>query len=134
MAAGTEVERLFRRWLSRTVEIHHAELKRLGVIDTGELDRSVKQHFRRLSEGYLEGGLMFDEHGRFVDMGSGRGYSHGRRIDGFETSRGKAGSGRRKQPWYSRVWYARVNDLQGAVGFKLMEEAVDIRRRELSGV
>lgn len=125
MDINPEIESLFARWLDRTVELHHEELKKLGVEGTGELDSSVRGTYRRLGEGYLEGSLYFDEHGRFVDMGSGRGYSHGQRLkDSFDTETRRGEKGRKRKPWYGRVWYSRINDLQGAVGFKLMEEVV----------
>ena len=125
-----EVERLFSRWLDRTIELHHQELKNTGVVGTGVLDRSVRGEYRRLAEGYIEGRLYFDEHGRFVDMGSGRGYSHGHRLkDSFDEESGRRRRGARKpKRWYSKVWYARINDLQGAVGFKLMEEVVQMQQ------
>lgn len=123
-----EVESLFSRWLDRTVQLHHEELKKLGVEGDGDLDRSIRSEYRRLGEGYLEGNLFFDEHGRFVDMGSGRGWSHGHRErDTFDTETRRRGEkGRKPKRWYGRVWYARINDLQGAVGFKLMERVIEM--------
>ncbi|MEQ9305934.1 MAG: hypothetical protein RJQ14_18615 [Marinoscillum sp.] len=45
------LERLFSRWLDRTVELHHEELKKLGVEGDGDLDRSIRGEYRRLGEG-----------------------------------------------------------------------------------
>lgn len=122
-----EVERLFTRWLDRTAEIHLQEIGRLEIGDTGDLEKSVKTYYRHLAAGYLEGGLEFNDSGRYVDMGSGRGFSHGKRDrSSFDSEGERRSGGRKKKPWYSRVWYARVNDLQGAVGFQLMEQAVQM--------
>lgn len=133
MDINPEIARLFSRWLDRTVELHKEELAKMGVGDTGDLDKSVRATYRQLGEGYLEGRLFFDEHGRFVDMGSGRGWSHGRRErDTFDTESSRRGEkGRKPKRWYSRVWYARINDLQGAVGFKIMEEVVKMSHATL---
>ena len=40
---------------------------------------------------------------------------------------------RKKKPWYSKVFYTRINDLQGAVGFELMERAVELVKHESKG-
>jgi hypothetical protein len=130
MDAPGEVERLFSRWLDRTIELHHIELRKQGVKGTGQLDKSIRGAYRRLGEGYLEGNLFFDQHGRFVDMGSSRGWSHGKRI-GEEESNKRGTGGRKKKPWYGRVWYARINDLQGAVGYKMMEQVIDMSHKAI---
>ncbi len=132
MENNPEVDRLFERWIDRTIEIHHEELTKLGVGDTEDLRRSVQKHFRRMGDGYLEGGMTFLKRGRFVDMGSGRGYSHGRRTGGnsFDMDEPRTGKIRKPKKWYSKVFYGRLNDLQGALGFKLMEEAVDQAKEE----
>jgi len=135
MDVNPEVERLFSRWLDRTVQLHHEAIDKLRIGESGDLDRSVRKHFRKLGEGYMEGGLIFDEHGRFVDMGSGRGFSHGQSHsrDKFDMNAPRRGSGRKKKLWYSRVWYSRLNALEGAVGFKLMEMTLDEVKEEMKG-
>jgi len=127
--ANVDVAVLFEKWLDRTVEIHLTELTKQDIGETDDLRRSVTKHFRRMSEGYLEGGLIFLERGRFVDMGSGRGVSFGRSTRGFDLETIK--SGRKPKRWYSKVFYGRLNDLQGALGLKLMEQVVEQGREGL---
>lgn len=129
--ASSEVERLFRRWLNKTVQVYSEEIAKMKIGDSGDLVRSVDKHFRRLSEGYIEGTISFDEYGRYVDMGSGRGYSFGKRIGAEETGR-RNRSGRKKKPFHGRAFYGRLNSLQGAIGYELMEQASLIAKRELA--
>ena len=129
--ANPEIEHLFASWLNRTVELHIKELGRQGIKGTRELEKSISGEYKRLGKGYLEGSLYFADHGRMVDMGSGRGWSHGKRIQ--ENSNPKRGNGkaRKKKPWYGRVWYARINDLQGAVGLRVMERVKELQAKTL---
>jgi hypothetical protein len=67
----------------------------------------------------------FDDSGRFVDMGVGRGHS-------IEDKAGKAAAmdqiekrkGRNPKKWY-RIFFARLNALEGAIGIKVMEKSVE---------
>jgi hypothetical protein len=130
-----EVYLLVQRWLSKTVTYHKEAIDSLGAKDTAALQRSVREELRRLSDGYMEGKLFFDEHGRYVDMGSGRGYSFGQRTNRgrFDMESGRRGRIRERKPkkWYGKVFYGRLNDLQGAIGYKLMEQAISSVKEEL---
>ncbi len=127
------VEQLFRRWLAKTVDERMVqELKKRGIGVTDELQQSLRQNMRRLAEGYLQGNITFDESGRFVDMGSSRGYSFGKRtsqgtFDDSDrgTSFKRSARGRRPKPWYSKTLYGRLNDLQGAIGYEMMEQSIN---------
>lgn len=131
----SEVERIFTRWLNRTEELYRQELARMKVGDSGDLERSVGQHFRKLAGDYLEGGMLFEKYGRYVDMGSGRGYSFGKSTrSNFDAEGRRRKAGRKKKPFHGRVFYARINDLQGAVGFEMMEASVTLAKKSLKGV
>jgi hypothetical protein len=131
-----EVYQLVERWLNKTVMYHHEAIDKLKVKDTAALRRSVRAELSKLADGYLEGKLFFDEHGRFVDMGSGRGYSFGKKTNRgrFDMEVGRKSRMRERKPrkWYSKVFYGRLNDLQGALGYKLMEQAISSVKDELT--
>ena len=138
--ANHEVSALFERWLTRTEEIMRQRISQMdigsypGKKGPDELLRSLSSRMRDLGSGYLEGSFSFLERGRFVDMGSGRGYSFGQSIRGthdLETGRRK-NKGRRPKKWYGKVFYGRLNDLQGAVGYTMMENVLETLKTELS--
>ena len=125
MEFENEVERLVNRWIHRTVELSRQEMVKMDIGFEGDLERGLSAHYRKLADGYIETGLIFGDSGRYVDMGSGRGYSFGKSIRAnFDSESTRRKSGRKKKPWIGRVVYARVNDLQGAVGFKMMERSL----------
>lgn len=121
--AGTELQQLFSRWIKRTDEVLHHELNRRGIGVSDDLDESIKSEMAHLAEGYLEGRFSFLVRGRFVDMGAGRGYTAGGNRTGSEL--GDRRSKRKPKQWYSRPFFGRLNDLEGAVGFAIMEQAID---------
>jgi hypothetical protein len=136
---NVEVSQLFDRWLSRTEDIMRSRISEMGIGSyrgkrgPDELLRSLSTQMRSLGQGYLEGSITFLERGRFVDMGSGRGYSFGQSIRGshdLETGRSKR-KGRRPKKWYGKVFYGRLNDLQGAVGYTMMEGVMSTLKKEL---
>ena len=120
-----EVFNLSRRWLKLTQQVLHRERVKLSVDDTGDLKRSVKtreeNHFPMIK--LL---LLFKLRGRFVDMGAGRNY---RKIQSMENNRKRIK--RKPKKWYSRPFYGRLNDLQGAIGYKMMEQTLDTTVRAL---
>lgn len=110
-------------WFKRTELVLRREKNRLRIGDSQDLDRSIDQQVHQRSNDLLEGTLEFLVRGRFVDMGAGKG---SRKI---ETREGNArllrGKQRRPKQWYSRAFWGRLNDLQGVLGYKLMEAAID---------
>lgn len=118
-----EVFSVLTDWFRRTELVLKREKNRLRIGDTKELDRSIAQEVHRRSNELLEGTLEFLVRGRFVDMGAGKG---SRKI---ETREGNArllgGKRRRPKQWYSRAFWGRLNDLQGVLGYRLMEQAID---------
>lgn len=120
--ANEDVARLLAGWLERTETKLREQIQKRNIGVTDELVGSIASEMRRMAEGFLEGDLVFDESGRFVDMGVGRGHALGSR-GALESTRGAIG--RKPKPWYSRTYYGRLNDLQGAIGYKLMERAID---------
>ena len=111
-------------WMRRTQVIFHREITRLKIGETNQLDKSIEQEVRQKSEAMLEGCFEFLMRGRFVDMGAGRG---ARKLETREGNRQllQKGKGRRPKKWYSRAFWGRLNDLQGVLGYRMMEAAID---------
>jgi len=120
-----EVFNLSRRWLARTKEVLARERNKLGVDDTLELKQSVKTR-QENNFPMIKLLLLMKLRGRFVDMGAGRNY---RKIQSMENNRSRIR--RRPKKWYSRPFYGRLNDLQGAIGYKMMEQALESTTRNL---
>jgi hypothetical protein len=127
----SEVEQFFARWMQKNEDIWRAEMRKLDIGDSQELYQSFHHTIRHLANGFLEGDQSFETHGRFVDMGVGR----GRGKDDWEAGRlddwGSGRKGRKAKPWYNKVLYGRINDLMGATGARIMEKAVSITRKSL---
>lgn len=118
-----EVSDIFINWMARTELIFNREMDRLNIGESRELRQSLKHQVMERSKAILEGEIYFLVRGRFVDMGAGRG---SRVIETREgNSRLLAGSRRRPKKWYSRAFYGRLNDLQGVLGYRMMESAVN---------
>jgi len=121
--------KLLTRWTERTDYILRLERKKLNVNSSGALDKSQEYKVRQISDALLESQIEFLVRGRFVDMGAGG------RARKLETREGNArlvgAKGRKPKKWYSRAYWGRINDLQGAIGFKLMEDAVNSVKNQL---
>lgn len=109
-------------WFKRTELVLRREKTRLKVDDTHELDKSLSHKVHQRANDLLEGELEFLVRGRFQDMGAGR----ARKIETREGNRELiAGKPRKPKKWYSRAFWGRLNDLQGILGYRLMESAID---------
>lgn len=111
-------------WMKRTEVIFHREIARLRIGDTTNLDKSIEQEVRQRGQATLEGAFEFLMRGRFVDMGAGKG---ARKLETREGNRMllQKGKGRRPKKWYSRAFWGRLNDLQGVLGYRMMESSID---------
>ena len=111
---------LLTNWFARTEVILRRELTRMRVGDTQQLEQSLRHDVRRQGSEILQGELEFLVRGRFVDMGAGKATS---KIQSREGNR-QLTAGRRPKLWYSRAFWARINDLQGVIGYRLMEQSI----------
>ncbi|MBD3627588.1 hypothetical protein [Cyclobacterium sp.] len=118
----SRILQILTRWTERTEMVLERERKRLKVGKSGELDRSFKTRVLTVSQDLFESQIDFLLRGRFVDMGAGR----GRKIESQAGNRAllEEKSGRKPKKWYSRAYYGRLNDLQGVLGYQLMESAI----------
>ena len=145
-----EVYALVAEWERRTVQILRGKLKELNIGMNEELFPSVLGKTYELAAAEVGMDLSFLTHGRFRDMGVGRGSGPEARdlsiggiiakVESQDTNgqllnrkRGKGGrfvkvakekKGRTPAKWYSRAFYGRLNALMGAVSSKMVEKAV----------
>lgn len=121
MSEQLNILKILTRWTERTDMILQMERRRANIGITGALDRSQEARVIQKGEALLESQLDFLLRGRFVDMGVGR----GRSIESMRTNRELLAPRRRKKKqWYSRAYYGRINDLQGVLGYRIMESAI----------
>ena len=113
--------KLLTDWTRRTELVLRLQKKRLGVDDTNELDKSLSGKVRQQADAMLESELAFLVRGRMVDMGAGRARKIESRATNAELLTAKT---RKPKKWYSRAYYGRINDLQGIIGYQLMESAI----------
>lgn len=118
-----ETLKVLTRWFDRTEYILRLEKRKLKVDDTNELDKSLNTEVHQRANDLLVGELEFLVRGRFVDMGAGR----KRKVLESRDGNGDLLKVKKRKPkkWYSRAFYGRINDLQGVLGYKLMESAID---------
>ncbi|PRY90564.1 hypothetical protein [Mongoliibacter ruber] len=119
-----EIHKILTRWTERTSFLMKMEQKRLEIGDTNALNQSQAERVLQKSETLLESELEFLVRGRMVDMGAGRGSRKIETRDGNgRLVRGK-NKPRKPKKWYSRIYWGRINALQGVLGFKLMESSI----------
>lgn len=119
---NSEILKILTRWTERTNMVLERERERLKVGKSGKLDRSFKTRVLTVSQDVFESQIDFLLRGRFVDMGAGR----SGKIESQASNRAlmEEKSGRKPKKWYSRAYYGRLNDLQGVLGYQLMESAI----------
>lgn len=118
-----ETLKILTRWFDRTEYILRLEKRKLDIGITEELDKSLSTAVHQRANDLLVGELEFLVRGRFVDMGAGR----KRKVLESRDGNGDLLKVKKRKPkkWYSRAFYGRINDLQGVLGYKLMESAID---------
>ena len=117
---------LLTSWTARTEQMLKRAIDQMRIGDTGALVDSLRSQVRKKSQDLLIAEHEFLIRGRFRDMGVGRGEKSGR-VESRAGNRALASSGQGRRParWYSRTYWGRLNDLQGAIGYRLMETAID---------
>ena len=149
-SAISEVYALVAEWARRTDQILRDKLKQLNIGVNEELYPSIASKTYELAAAEVGMDLAFLTHGRFRDMGVGRGTGPNARdltvagivakVESQDTNgrivrreRGAGGrfkkgkqepKGRKPAKWYSRAFYARLSRLQGAISSKMVEQAV----------
>lgn len=132
MAEGKigEVEKYVRSWKDKTDQVLKDMLIRYDVGYTEELFKSIRGKVYKMSSDRIGYDLGFMKHGRFRDMNVGRGRKKNLslKIESTSSNRriiaGKAPKGLKPAKWFSKPFYGRLNALQGAIGYSMMEQAI----------
>ena len=125
------LSKLFGRWLKVSKQRLLMELRAKKVGDTDQLYRQLSTESKWAGTTII-GELTMLVRGRFVDMGVGRGHSTKGSTRGiFDLASGRGG--RKPKRWYSRTWYGRLHSLHGAIGYKMMEQAIDTIKSGIKG-
>ncbi len=148
--AEAEVLAVVREWALRNDKILTDLIRKMDIGVNEELYPSVKSKVFELAAAAVGMDLSFMTHGRFRDMGAGRGPGRQERdltvagivakVESQDTNgrilirkRGKGGrfkknkkelKGRKAAKWYSRAFYGRLNALSAVVSTKMVEAAV----------
>ncbi|MFN3802471.1 hypothetical protein [Belliella pelovolcani] len=122
MNFNKEVFKILTEWTDRTDMLLRKIRKSMNIGKSGDLENSQKKAVHQLSEAKLESVLEFLLRGRFIDMGVGRGSS---KLESREGNAQLLGvKSRKPKRWYSRAYWGRLYDLQGVLGYQLMESAI----------
>lgn len=126
-----ELFRLAQSWANRTEEILREEMTKLDVIDTEELKKGLQSKVLQLRDKTIIE-LKFKKYGRFVDMGAGiKSKKQTReRVAAELLGTGKKRNQSTGKKWYSPVWFGRLSDLYGIIGFQIVEKVIATKNTE----
>ncbi len=133
-----EVKAYVQSWADDTDQVLLQMLRRYDVGVTDELYKSVRSRVYARSSDLIGYDLTFLLHGRFRDMGAGRGRGKDLsvKLESAKTNREIIRNGGRKKikpaKWYSKPFYGRLNMLQGVIGIKAMEQSIQSVRTQLT--
>ncbi|MFN3758425.1 MAG: hypothetical protein ACK4SF_04340 [Algoriphagus aquaeductus] len=133
-----EVKAYVDQWADNTDQVLLQMLRRYDVGITEDLYNSVRSRVYERSSAMIGYDLTFLLHGRFRDMGAGRGRGKDKsvKLESSTTNREIIRSrGRTKlkpAKWYSKPFYGRLNMLQGVIGIRAMEQSIQVVRKQLT--
>lgn len=115
------IEDMLRQYGVDVEEGIRAEIVNQGAEDTGELLASIRSNVLKAVAGNQGAAqIIFQEHGRFVDMGAGR----GQKANTISASRAARVGGRVPRKIYSPVAYRELNTLIGRLSFGFTQDAI----------
>jgi hypothetical protein len=112
-------------------------IRKMGIGNTGALQRSLEHQIKHSQGDVSVAFFKFLKYGRFVDMGTGRGYARGdRSTAAFAVYRNDNGSlknevRRKPKPWYSRTMYREIKVLSEKLLANMSEQAMDILKARM---
>jgi hypothetical protein len=141
MPASQEVQLHFvhkcvRQYVDDVVAAMDRSIRKRKIIDTDALRASLANTAESTPNGAI-GKLIFNEYGRYVDMGVGRGRRLGGGIDALqEAIISTAGADRKKRgvkprKFYSPIAYGKLNGLIEDIAYGLTDETIAVIKAEL---
>lgn len=135
----TFIQRAVARYCDDVIRRMSKVIDGKKIIDTSELKHSLSSSVNSNSAG-ATGKLIFNEYGRFVDMGVGRSHPLGGSIralqdtiiasNGAKRSLGRK-EARKPRKFYSPIAYGKLNGLIGDIAYGFTDEAANAIKREL---
>jgi hypothetical protein len=132
-------EELAQDWLRITIERFQKAIKKAGIVSLDDLYNSFEKELRAAGNGSVASALIrFRLHGRFVDMGVGRGVpigSQARKADYYKY-RNKKGQlhkyGRKPKKWYSKTLTGQTKKLGELMSEQFGGKAIQIIENALT--
>jgi len=115
------VKRELSRYARRVNELFLSSINKMNLIDESDLMNNIRWRFYK-EEG--DGGVQFSfpAHGRFQDMGAGRGYKLGVRIVEDVRTNGNVYKKRKPKKWYTKNVYRGLGGLYSGLMYGFTEE------------
>lgn len=130
------IHRCVRNYVDDVVAAMDRSIQKRKIVDTNALRASLKNTAESTPNGAI-GKLIFNEYGRYVDMGVGRGRRLGGGIDALqEAILSTSGANRKKRgvtprKFYSPIAYGKLNGLIEDIAYGLTDETIAIIKTEL---
>lgn len=118
------------QWLPFMVERLKGNVRGAGVIDSADFLASIAATAAREGVMRYRAQLSFVEHGRFADMGAGKGYEKGVYVG--TAARGQRLKGRKGNKVYSRTAYGTLGTLMNNVANKYIEIVPELLKQSLT--
>lgn len=112
-------------------------IRKMGIGNTGALQRSLEYEIKRANGDVTIAMIKFLKYGRFVDMGTGRGFARGARgTNAFAMYRNDNGSlknaaNRKPKPWYSRTMYREIKVLSEKLLANMSDDVMQILKARM---
>lgn len=133
----TFIQRAVRQYATDVVAAMDARVRRMKKVDTDALRSSLDSKTEGTASGAV-GKILFNEYGRFVDMGTGRGHKLGGGIENLQaailSTQGNSRSvtkARKPAKFYSPVAYGKLNGLIEDIAYGLTDETRSAIKKEL---
>lgn len=123
--------KLLQDWARYTAERLMKSIRRRGIGYSGALYYSIMHRLVSVAGGDVSSiKHEFNYYGKFVDMGVGR----GQKIESVKSNAdliALTGEGRRPKKWYSKTYYAEVQELQELLSEKYGQQSIGIIKEHL---
>lgn len=133
----TFIHQAVRQYAADVVRAMDSRVRKLKKIDTDALRASLDGKTEATNAGAI-GKILFNEYGRYVDMGVGRGHKLGSGLQTLQAnilaSQGNTRSvarARKPAKFYSPVAYGKLNGLIEDIAYGLTEETKTAIKKQL---
>jgi hypothetical protein len=133
-------QKVLDEYLQDTAATMQTVAARMKVKDTERLIQSIAHSSLQAGQGASAGSLTFDQVGRFIDMGVGRGHP----LGGLKATKVALLSGRtgisqskdrtrKPRKFYSKIAYGKLTWLENMLLYGYTEETIGMLKKQLEG-